>query len=62
MRDNNIAKTPIGGQFYKIFVNLNKNNLPELINFIETNPKSQWNDYFQEKFKSDFISFQSSLC
>ena len=62
IRDNGIEQTPINGQFYKIFINLNKNHLPQMLKIIETNPKSQRNNYFQQQFDSAFTSFQSLLC
>ena len=62
IRDNNIEKVSINGQFYKIFINLNKNELPQMLKIIENNPKSQRNNYFQQQFDSAFISFQSFLC
>ena len=62
IRDNNIENVSINGQFYKIFINLNKNELPQMLKIIENNPKSQRNKYFQQQFDSAFISFQSFLC
>ena len=62
IRDNNITTTPINSEFYKIFVNLNKNKLPELIQYIQTHNKSEQNQYFQKEFNSAFTSFQSFLC
>jgi RNase P protein component len=62
VRDNNITTTPINGEFYKIFINLDKNKLPELTKYIEEHDKSQQNAYFQNEFKSAFTSLQSFLC
>ena len=62
VRDNNIINTPINWEFYKIFVNLDKNKLSELIKYIEEHNKSDWNRYFQHEFQSAFTSLQSFLC
>ena len=62
IRDKNISDTPLNWQFYKIFVNLDKNSLPQLVNYIESHDKSERNWFFQKEFESAFISFQSSLC
>lgn len=62
IRDKNISATPLNWQFYKIFVNLDKNSLPQLVNYIESHDKSERNWFFQKEFESAFISFQSSLC
>ncbi len=62
IRDNNIETTPINWEFYKIFVNLDKNRLPELTKYIQEHEKSDWNTYFQKEFKSAFILFNSYLC
>lgn len=62
IRDNNIEQQSIKWEFYKIFINLDKNKLPQLIKFIEGHNKSERNQYFQEEFKSSFISFQYVLC
>jgi hypothetical protein len=62
IRDNNIISSPINWQFYKIFINLNKNKLPELIKYIEQHNKSERDSYFKQEFKSAFTSFQSFIC
>ena len=62
IRDNNITKTPINSEFYKIFINLDKNKIPELVKYMEWHNKSEQNSYFQQEFKSAFTSFQSFLC
>ena len=62
IRDKNITTTPINWEFYKIFINLNKNKIPELIKYIEEHNKSDQNNYFKKEFESAFISFQLSLC
>ena len=62
IRDNNISNTPINWEFYKIFVNLDKNKLPEITKYLEEHNKSDWNTYFQNEFKSAFTSLQSFLC
>lgn len=62
IRDNNLTTTPINWQFYKIFINLNKNNLPETVKYLEEHNKSEQNLYFQKEFQSAFTSFQTFLC
>lgn len=62
IRDNNIETTPIKWNFYKVFVNLDKNKLPELTKYIQEHNKSERNTYFREEFQSAFISFNSYLC
>ena len=62
IRDNNIIQTKINWQFHKIFINLDKNKLPELIKYIEEVNKSERNSYFQKEFESSFTSFQKHLC
>jgi len=62
IRDNNISTSPINGEFYKIFVNLDKNKLPNIVKYMEWHNKSELNNYFQKEFQSAFTSLQSSLC
>ena len=62
IRDKNIITTPINWEFYKIFVNLDKNKLPELTKYIQEHDKSEWNTYFKKEFQSAFTSLQLSLC
>lgn len=62
IRDNNIIHTNINEQFYKIFVNLDKNKIPELTKFIQEHNKSEKNEYFKKEFESAFTSFNSYLC
>ena len=62
IRDNNIITTPINWDFYKIFINLDKNKLPELTKYLEEHSKSQRNTYFRNEFKSAFTSLQTFLC
>ena len=62
IRDNNIETTPIKWDFYKIFVNLDKNKLPELTKYIQEHSKSERNTYFKKEFESAFTSFNSYLC
>ena len=62
IRDNKIEITPINWEFYKIFVNLDKNKLPELTKYIQEYSKSERNTYFQKEFQSSFTSFISYLC
>ena len=35
IRDNNIITTPINSEFYKVFINLDKNKIPELVKYME---------------------------
>lgn len=62
IRDNNITTTPINWEFYKIFINLNKNNIPEIIKYIEGHNKSERNEYLKKEFNSAFTSFNLYLC
>ena len=62
LRDNNIIESPINWEFYKIFINLDKNKLPEITKYMEEHNKLQRNTYFQNEFKSAFTSLQSFLC
>ena len=62
IRDENITTTPINWEFYKIFINLDKNKLPELIEYIKEHNKSEQNMYFQKEFQLAFTSLQSFLC
>ncbi len=62
IRDNNIETTPIKWNFYKVFVNLDKNKLPELTKYIQEHNKSERSTYFREEFQSAFTSFNSYLC
>lgn len=62
IRDNNIETTPIKWNFYKVFVNLDKNKLPELTKYIQEHNKFERNTYFREEFQSAFTSFNSYLC
>ena len=62
IRDNNTETTPIKWNFYKVFVNLDKNKLPELTKYIQEHNKSERNTYFREEFQSAFTSFNSYLC
>ena len=62
IRDYNIIQTPINWQFYKIFINLDKNKLPILIKYIEEHNKSERNSYFQKEFEYAFTSFKKHLC
>lgn len=62
IRDNHTETNPINWTFYKIFINLDKNKLPELTKYIQEHNKSEWNIYFEKEFKSAFISFQSYIC
>lgn len=62
IRDTNFASNSVNWQFYKIFVNLDKNKLPQLVEFIQNHNKSEQNEYFKNEFQSAFTSFQSFLC
>ena len=62
IRDNNIITTPINWEFYKIFVNLDKNKLKELTKYLDEHNKSEWNEYFKREFQSAFTSLQPFLC
>lgn len=62
IRDYNISTTPINWEYYKIFINLDKNKLPELVNYIQEHNKSERNTYFKSEFNSSFISFKNFLC
>ena len=62
IRDNNIISSPINWEFYKIFINLDKNKLPELTKYIQEHDKSEWNEYFQKEFQSAFTSLLPFLC
>lgn len=62
IRDNKIETTPINLSFYKIFINLDKNKLPELTKYIQEHNKSERNSYFEKEFDSAFTSFNSYLC
>lgn len=62
IRDKKIEFNPINWEFYKIFINLDKNKLTELTKYIQEYKKSEWKIYFQKKFESAFTSFQSYIC
>ena len=62
IRDNNVITMPINWEFYKIFINLDKNSLPKLTKYIQEYHKTERNEYFYNEFKSAFISFCSFLC
>ena len=62
IRDNHIEINPINWTFYKIFMNLDKNKIPELTKYIQEHNKSEWKNYFKKEFESAVISFQSYIC
>ncbi len=62
IRDKDITHNKINWDYYKIFINLNKNTIPQLVQYIESHQKSDRYLYFQTEFESAFTSFQSSLC
>ena len=41
IRDNHIDTNPINWVFYKIFINLDKNKLPESTKYVQENNKSE---------------------
>ena len=62
IENKNLTALKINWQYYKIFVNLDKNKLSELTKFLEWNPKDSRNIYFEKQFESAFSSFQTFLC
>lgn len=62
IRDNNFVWESINWEYYKIFINLDKNKLPELIKYIGEHNKSEWNNHFQMEFGKAFTSFKLFLC
>ncbi len=62
IRDNHIDTNPINWVFYKIFINLDKNKLPESTKYVQENNKSEWDIYFKNEFESAFTSFKSYIC
>ena len=62
IRDNKISTTPIKWNFYKIFINLDKNKISELAKYIDEHNKSDRNKHLEKEFHSSFTSFQSYLC
>ena len=62
VRDNHIETNPMNWTFYKVFINLDKNRLPELTKYIQEHNKSEWNAYFNKEFVSAFKLFKSYLC
>ncbi len=62
IRDNNITISPMNWEFYKIFVNLDKNKLPNLVKYVQEHEKTERNNYFKKEFEFAFTSFQSFLC
>lgn len=57
----NLIKTPIKGEFYKIFVMLNKNRIEDLKKYFESFDKNTISKYTKEELRNSFISFQSYL-
>ena len=62
IKEQDIQQKNINWEFYKIFINLDKSKLPQLIKFIEEHQKTERNTYFQKEFQSSFPSFQKFLC
>lgn len=61
IRDSNISTKEINRQYLKVFINLNKNTIPEMFKFIESHTKEEVNLYLESEFKSSFNSFQSFI-
>lgn len=62
IENNDLEKLAINNQYYKIFINLDKNKLADLVHYIEWHQKSEWNWYFEKEFESAFNFFQTFLC
>lgn len=62
IRDNNIETLPINWEFYKIFINLDKNKLSDLTKYVQEHDKTERNIYFRKEFQLAFTSFNSYLC
>jgi RNase P protein component len=67
LRDTNAPHLPLGNQFYKVFIMLNKNELPRLQTLLQQKgepsvPSSSLKDTVTNAFQSSFTSFQSFLC
>lgn len=58
LRDSNASSLAIGGQFYKVFIVLNKNDLLRLQALLDTDASA----YVKQAFQVSFTSFQSFLC
>jgi RNase P protein component len=68
LRDANAPQLPFGNQFYKVFIMLNKNELPQLQALLHGNSSTSSTSSSSLKttvtnaFQSSFTSFQSFLC
>ena len=62
LRDKKYTQLPIGNQFYKIFLNLNKNELTHLQQLFQEKKKADIKPYLHSEFEKSFTSFQSFLC
>jgi hypothetical protein len=62
LRDKNANQLAIGGNFYKIFIVLNKNTLLPLQQLLTEKKKAEAKKYLLPAFSSAFTSFQSFLC
>lgn len=61
IRDESLSTKYINWQYYKIFVNLNKNSIPDFIKFLDQHTKTEGYQYIENEFKSSFNSFQAFL-
>jgi hypothetical protein len=62
LRDKKANQLAIGGNFYKIFIVLNKNTLTSLQQLLTEKKKAEAKTYLLQTFSSAFTSFQSFLC
>ncbi|MDR0650816.1 MAG: hypothetical protein LBG59_05455 [Candidatus Peribacteria bacterium] len=62
LRDQNTNQLAIGGNFYKVFIVLNKNTLTPLQQLLTEKKKTETKKYISQAFTSAFTSFQSFLC
>ncbi len=61
LRESWFEKKDINGKFYKIFININKNNIWELKSQIEKFDKHTTNHYILNKLKDSFLFFLSKI-
>ncbi|MDR2416284.1 MAG: ribonuclease P protein component [Candidatus Peribacteria bacterium] len=67
LRDTNAPHLPFGNQFYKVFIMLNKSQLPHLQALLQKKGALSalppaLNDTVKQAFQISFTSFQSFLC
>ncbi|MDR2540466.1 MAG: hypothetical protein LBD11_01455 [Candidatus Peribacteria bacterium] len=62
LREKKANQLAIGGQFYKVFIVLNKNMLSNLQLLLQEKKKAEAKTYLLQAFESAFTSFQSFLC